>query len=143
MGSLWVQGYRQPRVWRRGGNDTLTGACQESMGDGGWGIGRRWGDAHSIYTVFFTVLPPNSPTCGITGEDWAQPVPSSRHPGGINAAMGDGSVRFISETIDAGDPNQTPPQMGGRPQDYAGRSIWGIWGALGTAKGGEPLPNNF
>ena len=43
----------------------------------------------------------------------------SRHPGGVNVALCDGSVRLISETINAG-----------------------IWGSLGTiANGaGEPLP---
>lgn len=128
-----------PCLTRRGPNGFLTGDTQESMGDGGWGIGRRWGDAHSIYTIFFTVLPPNSPTCGRNGEDFAAPVPSSFHPGGVNVAMCDASVRFISETINAGDPSQTPPNMNGRPQDYQGPSLWGVWGALGTPKGGESV----
>jgi prepilin-type N-terminal cleavage/methylation domain-containing protein/prepilin-type processing-associated H-X9-DG protein len=123
---------------RRGANDILTGNCQESMGDTGWGIGRRWGDSHSIYSIFFTVLPPNSPTCANAhGEDWAMPVPSSFHSGGVNMAMGDASVRFVNESINAGDPNVVPPDMNGRPQDYAGPSLWGVWGAMGTAKGGE------
>jgi len=131
-----------PCLARRGPNGILTGTCQDSLGVTGWGIGRRWGDAHSIYTTFFTVLPPNCPTCANAhGEDWAQPVPSSHHPGGVNVAMCDASVRFISETINAGDPNQTPPPMGGRPQDYIGPSLWGVWGALGTTRGKESIGN--
>jgi prepilin-type N-terminal cleavage/methylation domain-containing protein/prepilin-type processing-associated H-X9-DG protein len=129
-----------PCLARKGPNGILTGNTQGSTGDTGWGTGRRWGDCHNIYTAFFTVLPPNSPTCGQgSGEDWAMPAPSSFHPGGVNVALCDGSVKFISETIDAGNPNTVPPQMGGRPQDYAGPSIWGVWGALGTTRGGETV----
>jgi prepilin-type N-terminal cleavage/methylation domain-containing protein/prepilin-type processing-associated H-X9-DG protein len=127
-----------PCLARRGPSGLLTGAVQESMGDTGWGLGRRWGDAHSIYTLIFTVLPPNAPTCAAAhGEDWAQPTVSSHHPGGANVALADGSVRFIPETIDAGDPSKSINAlgtMGSRPQDYAGLSLWGVWGALGTTK---------
>ena len=119
----------------------LTGDCQDSNWDGGWGLGRRWGDAHSIYTTFFAVMPPNSPTCSTNGETWAMPTASSYHPGGVNVALCDGSVRFISETINAGDPNTVPPDLNGRPQDYSGPSLWGVWGALGSARGGEPVSN--
>jgi len=130
-----------PCYARRGPNDMLTGACQESMGDTGWGLGRRWGDSHAIYTQFFTWMAPNSPTCGNTGESWAIPTASSFHPGGVNVALCDGSVRFVSETINAGDPNAAIDFMGSRPQDYAGPSLRGVWGALGTARGKEPIGN--
>jgi prepilin-type processing-associated H-X9-DG protein len=54
--------------------------------------------------------PPNwkYPDCASNGDcgasDWnrgfgARP-PRSRHPGGVNVALGDASVRFVSETID-------------------------------------------
>ncbi len=131
-----------PCLARKGPNGLLTGTCQESMGEGGWGLGRRWGDAHSIYTTFFTVLPPNAPTCAAgSGESWAMPTASSYHPGGANVAMGDGSVRFISETIDAGDPTRSINALGlgGNPQNYSGPSLWGVWGALGTTGGGETV----
>jgi prepilin-type N-terminal cleavage/methylation domain-containing protein/prepilin-type processing-associated H-X9-DG protein len=119
---------------RRGANDMLTGA---SWTANNWGLGRRWGDARSVYSQFFTLMPPNSPTCAIEGETWCMPTASSFHPGGVNVAMADGSVRFISETIEAGNPavgiTYTPPQ------GYTGPSLRGIWGALGTTKGRETV----
>jgi prepilin-type N-terminal cleavage/methylation domain-containing protein len=136
----WNQGSNPTACLARVGvNNMLIDPCQGSNGTSGWGVGRRWGDAHSIYTVFFTIIPPNGPTCGVTGESWAIPTASSHHPTGVNVALCDGSIRFVSENIDAGNPNQIPPDMGGRPQDYAGPSLWGVWGALGTTRGGEQI----
>ena len=45
--------------------------------------------------------------------------------------MVDGSVRFISETIDCGDPSVK--------EVASGQSPYGVWGALGTISGGETL----
>jgi hypothetical protein len=48
----------------------------------------------------------------------------------------------MSETIDAGDPNTAEVNSPlltdtNRPQDYSGPSLRGVWGALGSSKGGE------
>ena len=95
----------------------------------GWGMGRRWGDSLSLYTTFFTIIGPNGPTCsGNDGESWDIPTAGSHHPTGCHVALCDGSVRFVTENIDTGDPNQIPPDMNGRPQDYSGPSLWGVWG---------------
>ena len=105
-------------------------------------IGQRWGDAHDPYTQFYMILPPNSPTCARGNESDVVTTASSYHSGGVNVCMGDGSVRFVSETVDAGDqtndmydvvPNKD------RPQDYGGKSIYGVWGAMGSASGGETI----
>jgi prepilin-type processing-associated H-X9-DG protein len=53
----------------------------------------------------------------------------SRHTGGVNSCFADGSVRFISDSIDAG--NQ------GLVENVAGLSPYGVWGALGSRSGGE------
>jgi hypothetical protein len=49
-------------------------------------------------------------------------------------ALADGSVRFISETIDTNNLALTHPGSGPSP--------YGVWGALGSKAGGEP-PGNF
>ena len=41
----------------------------------------------------------------------------------------DGSVRFISDTVDVGDLSVAPVRRGASP--------YGVWGALGTPNGGE------
>ena len=110
---------------------------------GGWQIGWRWADSRTPYTSFHAMLPPNGPSCGRRAENWAIVTASSYHPGGCNVALCDGSVRFVAETIDAGDPTLTvrdmPEWAGGNPQDYVGASPYGVWGALGTSFAGESV----
>ncbi len=61
---------------------------------------------------------PNEKNChNYGGNDWfghTTMAATSEHPGGVNAAMGDGSVKFVSETVS---------------QD--------VWWAVGTRNGGE------
>ena len=53
---------------------------------------------------FQTVLPPNAASAAADVGEWSWGIwpPSSYHPGGVNCGMADGSVRFVSETIDTG-----------------------------------------
>lgn len=54
--------------------------------------------------------------------------------------MCDGSVRFVNETVDAGDQSISADQVAtnkARPQDCGGKSPYGVWGALGAKSGGE------
>src|SRR5262249_51384122 len=57
-----------------------------------WG-GRDWNAAFGAYA------PPNDPKpdCRAHGRGWV--LARSLHPGGVNAAFADGSVRFISNHI--------------------------------------------
>ena len=86
-----------------------------------------WG----LCTAFSTITPPNSPNCNNGRGEWNWGIypPDSYHPGGVNVAMGDGSVDFISETIDTG--NLALGEVASGPSPY------GVWGALGTRAGGE------
>ena len=95
--------------------------------------GTRWAHGAMSHIGFNTVLPPNGPSCAENNNDnttygMVHP-PTSNHPGGVNAAMADASVRFISETIDTGNIYATPTTQGA--------SVYGVWGALGTKNGGE------
>lgn len=94
-------------------------------------MGYRWADGAGTFTGVTTILPPNGPSCLLTEDDWNIGIltPASRHPGGINALMADGSVRFISESIDSGNLNLPPVESGPSP--------YGVWGALGTRHGGD------
>ena len=57
--------------------------------------------------------------------------------------MVDGSVRFISETIDCGDmdadPNGSkyPTTAASHGREFSSKSPFGVWGALGTVNAGE------
>lgn len=104
-----------------------------SVNGGEWCTGRRWGEGRPFYSSFATVLPPNSPSCAANDGSASLISAGSRHPGGVNVLLADGSVRFVSETIDAGNPSATEVMSGPSP--------YGVWGALGTINGGEPLGN--
>jgi len=82
-------------------------ACVAGQGNHHSHMGSRWmspmaGDG----TVFNTIAPPNwrFPSCmdggGGSGDSSGVFPAKSDHPGGANHAFSDGSVRFVSETID-------------------------------------------
>jgi len=97
--------------------------------------GRSWNDAQANRVAFNTILGPNGPSClnsGTSGDQSNLVIPpTSRHPGGVNAVVADGSVRFIPDSIDAGDSNLQPAA--------SGLSRYGVWGALGSKDGGESV----
>ena len=96
----------------------------------------NWNDGQPECVAFNTVLAPNSPSCtegaNVNADDHHMVIPpSSNHPGGANCLLTDGSVRFVSETIDTGNLGTSQPDPGA--------SRYGVWGALGSKKGGETV----
>ena len=100
--------------------------------------GRIWFVGCPVFSGFTTILPPNSKVfCSVDIKPAAPIVGGARsyHAGGVNAVMMDGAVRFITNNVDTGD-----SQTGGgltEPPVNSGRSPYGVWGALGSANGGE------
>jgi prepilin-type N-terminal cleavage/methylation domain-containing protein/prepilin-type processing-associated H-X9-DG protein len=107
-----------------------------------WGC--KWTDGQPGRVCFNTVLAPNSPSCagGQNGtlnpnaDDFEVVISaSSNHPGGVNAAFCDASVRFISESIDTGNTGTVVANNAYTPSPF------GVWGALGSKAGGENTAN--
>jgi prepilin-type N-terminal cleavage/methylation domain-containing protein/prepilin-type processing-associated H-X9-DG protein len=78
--------------------------------------GYPWTEGSIFKGWYNHLLPPNNP-CWQANADWWQIVTpaSSYHTGGVNMCMSDGSVRFVSNQVNAD-----------------------IWQASGTRAGGEP-----
>jgi prepilin-type processing-associated H-X9-DG protein len=77
--------------------------------------GALWADGAFNCGLHNNVRPPNSPLMDcVQHSNPAWKAARSRHSGGVNALLGDGSVRFVADGIDPT-----------------------TWGALGTRAGGE------
>ena len=117
------------------GATTLVSACKSlpssttsvrSNGNGyTWFAGYPW---HLAVNAYNHVGAPNSISCNLTSDQggWLSfggPLgsvpPSSNHPGGVNMAMADGSVRFIKDSVNL-------------------QTFW----ALGTRKGNEAISSD-
>ncbi|MEZ6089694.1 MAG: DUF1559 domain-containing protein [Pirellulaceae bacterium] len=110
------------------------------------GRGGCWADGAAGPGLVNTVLPPNGPSAAVAGDVAVDGFYSagSYHPGGIQLVLVDASVHFIMETIDAGTPVSQSSDEDDRPDnvDLLHPSPFGVWGALGTAVGGEDAQVN-
>ena len=105
------------------------------------GRGSRWNDGAMWITGFQTVLPPNSPSCASEkGIEDSVVAASSYHDGGVHVLMGDGSVTFITNSIDVGDSTSPGVHLEGVGTTAPGsESPFGLWGALGTRASKEAI----
>ncbi len=109
----------------------VTAALNKCISNSGNSIGNTrglaWLNGNPNYTMFTTIVPPNSTQyafggckSGGGGVDLSEYVnANSNHSGGCNALMADGSVKFIKSTIS-----------------------WTTWWALGTKSNGEVISSD-
>jgi hypothetical protein len=130
---------------------------------------RAYDTATTYYTGVFTLLPPNSPSCGNSGAgSYGGASASSEHTAGVNGVRADGSVRFITDSIETknlrvagGNPQgagwgPNPPGYGDEflpPRPYAGTGFangddnltagapmsWGLWADFGAINSGASI----
>lgn len=106
--------------------------------------GYRWADASSVMTSVMTILPPNAELCGGNNFDdlTIQATMSSQHQGGCHILMGDGAVKFITDSIEAGNSSNRNVWAGGNAannNEAGSDSPYGLWGALGTRASKEVI----
>ena len=112
------QFYPNSKDWHRLRDDCLNVPQDKQHFSSGQERGTKWNDD----LTYDHTLPPNRPSCESSGEIngtnttfeiWTA---NSEHPGGVYLLLVDGSVRFISDTIDAD-----------------------LWSALSTRAGSEKI----
>ncbi|TWT64813.1 DUF1559 domain-containing protein [Allorhodopirellula solitaria] len=116
----------RPSFWLQGSGVGATSKRTE-------GRGYRWADSNGLMTGVNTTLAPNRELCFGGDESTIGTLTfSSRHQGGCHVAMGDGAIKFITDSIEAGYNQGTVSENGTGNLAPGSPSPFGLWGALGT-----------
>ena len=95
-------------------------AAGVTLAGGGIALGAYWFDGHPECGMYNHIMPPNSWNCSDANvNDIGAFTASSRHSGGVNLLLCDGSVRFVKSSVTST-----------------------IWWALGTRNGGEVVSSD-
>ncbi|TWU47647.1 hypothetical protein Poly51_54490 [Rubripirellula tenax] len=129
----WIDPLR-PQFW----DPTVTSRSNPGETERGykWASGRAW------YSGGYTIFPPNSHACAGRNETTTVNAPfGSRHQGGCHVLMGDGAVKFITDSIESGASGAAGQHVisYGNTDDFGSASFFGLWGALGTRNGNEVI----
>lgn len=130
---------QRPQFW--GNTATLTGGAEQRRG-------YKWALSRPLYTQMNTILPPNNEIC-LRGDQSTSGIlpPGSRHQGGCHVLLADGAVKFVTDSIEAGNVNRG--QVGNQPHHNDALSVpgapspYGLWGALGTRGSKEVIDKEF
>jgi prepilin-type N-terminal cleavage/methylation domain-containing protein/prepilin-type processing-associated H-X9-DG protein len=112
-----------------------------------WWVSGNYGD--TAFTTYYQINPQKrsgNPVIQDQGGPYINAA-SSFHPGGVNVAFCDGSVRFIKETIDSWAIDSTTALPPGVTREAPGTGSYtiapgakvGVWQALGSINGGEVI----
>ncbi|MFG0291187.1 MAG: DUF1559 domain-containing protein [Rhodopirellula sp. JB044] len=126
----------RPRFWAPGntGNTSIAGR------------GFRWASHMPFYGSVMTILPPNREVCIQSNGYNTRCIAgvSSRHQGGAHVLMGDGAVRFVTDSIEAGDSRAGMVfNISWAAQRPGIASPYGLWGSLGTRAAKEIIDAEF
>jgi len=155
---IWTRGTRTASQWDTGGALRCRGAIDPDRpkfwNPSATGVGNLFANSEEVrgnkwmcgivlYTGFHTILGPNTELC-IHGNQHEEAIvsTSSRHQGGAHVLMGDGAVKFITDSIDAGDSNSAQVTVHNYLPPGSG-SPFGLWGELGTRAAQEVLSGEF
>ncbi|QDT05310.1 hypothetical protein K227x_37100 [Rubripirellula lacrimiformis] len=124
------------------------GFYRDGISVGIQGRGARWADGGSGFSLANTILPPNSASCAVVGNHAVDGIYSagSQHVGGCHVLMADGAVKFVTDSIDAGDSNASTAPIGSSVQGDLSEFVatpYGLWGALGTSAADDAVQQDF
>ncbi|QDT07069.1 hypothetical protein K227x_54940 [Rubripirellula lacrimiformis] len=119
--------------------------------------GHKWACGRVGYTGFQTILPPNRQSCTWNSSfgnvtdllDEGVLSAASRHQGGAHVLLADGAVRFVTDSIEAGNSSHASVRQNGTAMDPTlptvpgAKSPYGLWGALGSRGSSESIAADF
>lgn len=127
---------QRPQFWSSGTN---VGNAEQKRG-------YKWASGRPLYGQMNTILPPNKEICiakgagarlNYHGNAMIAP-PGSRHQGGCHVLMGDGAVKFITDSIEAGNEQSAQVHLSSVVPPGS-MSPFGLWGSLGTSASKETI----